>query len=87
MKRLSYEKPVIKLVVNRERPRGYGRLRPDKEAGTAGQGGYGRFAFRSNRVGFALCGSAVRAANYVRFSRHPINGLAGSAKARNGNPY
>ena len=33
-----------------------GRLRPDKEAGAAGQGGWARFALRSNRVGFTLWG-------------------------------
>src|SRR5215471_10862932 len=50
-----YEKASTKLVGRRKRSREYGRLRSDKETGAAGQGGCSRFAFRSKRVGFALC--------------------------------
>ncbi len=45
------------------------------------------FAFRSSRAGFAVCRRAVHAPNYVRFSRHPINGFARGADAGNENPH
>src|SRR6266404_5313821 len=76
---LRYEKVFITLVYRRGRSGGNGGLRPGKETGGAGQGGGGRFAFRSSRAGYAVCRRAVHAANHVRFSRRRINGLAGVA--------
>src|SRR6266513_1043421 len=60
-----YEKGVIKLGNRRGRSGWNGWLRADKEAGGAGEGGAGRCAFRSSRLGIAVCRRAVHAADHV----------------------
>src|SRR5947208_12562348 len=82
-----YEKAVIELGNRRGRSGWNGWLRADKEAGDAGEGGTRRCAFRSSRLGLALSRRAVHAANYVRFSRLRVDGLARRAEARNENTH
>ena len=60
-----YEKAVIKLGYRRGRSGRNGWLRADKEAGGASEGGAGRCAFRSSRLGLAVSRRAVHAADHV----------------------
>jgi len=62
---LRYEKVLITFVYRWGRSGRNGRMRPGKETGGAGQGGVGRFAFRSSRAGYAVCRRAVHIANHV----------------------
>ena len=60
-----YEKALINLGYRRGRSGRNGWLRPDKEAGGSGEGGAGRCAFRSSRLGHAVSRRAVHAADHV----------------------
>src|SRR6266702_7142881 len=82
-----YEKAVIELGDRRGRSGWNGWLRADKKAGGAGEGGTRRLTFRPSRLGLALSRRAVHAANYVRFSRLRVDGLARCAEARNENTH
>src|ERR1044072_5420865 len=76
---LGYEKFFIQFLCYGGCSGRNGRLRPDKETGTAGKSNADGFAFRSGRAGHSVCGSALHAANHVRLSRRRVNGVARGA--------